>query len=194
MTEAEANNLYEMTSFSDARLIYRASRDGFSAAVFHNHSAVPNTVTVVKSNKNYVFGGYTSLLWNNSNGFYSDPTAFIFSLRRNGTINNVQLRSGGTANDPTGEYSIRIVSSWGANFGNGNDLYICDESFATANSYTNLCHSYDCPAGCTYGTTCSQSYLAGSYQGWYTDEIETFQMLSPQTTTTSQPGILIKLR
>ena len=55
------------------------------------------------------------MLWNNSNGFYSDPTAFIFSLRRNGTINNVQLRSGGTANDPTGEYSIRIVSSWGAN-------------------------------------------------------------------------------
>ena len=41
-------------------LIYRASRDGWAAADFHSgcdHKGP--TVTVVKSNGNYIFGGYT---------------------------------------------------------------------------------------------------------------------------------------
>jgi hypothetical protein len=177
-----------MGDYTNARLLYRASRDSFSAAVYHRLSSVPNTVTIIKSNGNYVFGGFTSIALNKSTGWYTDPTAYIFSLRRNGTINNIQLRSGGTSNDPSGQYAVYIYPIYGAYFG-FNDLYICDQSFALSSSTSNLCYTYDCPVGCSYETTCSQSYLAGSYSSWYTDEIEVFQMLSPVTTTV-QPGEL----
>ena len=174
-----------MTDFTNARLLFRGSRDGFSGAVLHRNGAVPNTVTIVKSNSNYVFGGYTSISLNISSGWQSDPTAFIFSLRRNGTINNVQLRVG-SAYDTKATYSIWIGSSYLGYFGY-NDLIINDQAFSSSGSSSNLCYSYDCPIGCSYGTACSQSYLAGSYGSWYTDEIEVFQMLSPVTTTV-QPG------
>jgi hypothetical protein len=175
-----------MTDFTNARLIYRASRDSFSGEVYHRLLSVQNTVTVIKSNLNYVFGGYTSISLNKSIGVYTDPTAFIFSLRRNGTINNIQLRSGGTSYDPTAHYALSVSSGFGAFFGNG-DLVVCDQSFSTANSYSGLCATYDCPVGCSFSTDCSQSFLAGTYIAWYTDEIEVFQMLSPVTTTV-QPG------
>ena len=174
-----------MTDYSSARLLYRGTRDGFSAAVLRRNGSFPNTITLIKSNKNHVFGGYTSISLNRSNGWYTDPTAFIFSLRRNGTISNVQLRSGGSS-DPSAQYALSISSSYLGKFGY-NDLEICDQSFSTASSTSNLCYSYDCPVGCSYGTTCSQSFLAGSYNGWFTDEIEVFQLLSPITTTV-KPG------
>jgi hypothetical protein len=186
LTQDEADNLYAMGDYTNARLLYRASRDSFSGAVYHKLSSVPNTVTIVKSNKNYVFGGFTSIALNKTTGWYKDPTAYIFSLRRNGTSNNVQLRSGGTSGDPSAQYALYIIQSYGPYFGY-NDLYVSDQSFSTASSTSNLCYTYDCPVGCSYGTTCSQSYLAGSYSGWYTDEIEVFEMLSPVTTTV-QPG------
>jgi hypothetical protein len=89
-----------MGDFTDARFLYRASRDSFSAAVYHRLGSVPKSVNIIKSNnKNYVFGSFTSIALNKSTGWYKDPTAYMFSLRRNGTSNNVQLRSSGTSND-----------------------------------------------------------------------------------------------
>jgi hypothetical protein len=175
-----------MGDYTDARLLYRASRDSFSGAAYHRLGAAPNTVTIIKSHKNYVFGGFTSIALNKSTGYHSDPTAYIFSLRRNGTSNNVKLRSVGTSGDPNAEYALRIETNYGPYFGY-NDLYVCDQSFSSSSSTSNLCYTYDCPVGCSYGTTCSQSYLAGSYGSWYTDEIEVFEILSPFTTTV-QPG------
>ncbi len=52
-----------LTNASD-KLLYRASRDGWTAANFH--SCCDNkgpTVTVVKSTGNYIFGGFTEELW-----------------------------------------------------------------------------------------------------------------------------------
>ena len=122
-----------MGDYTNARLLYRASRDSFSGAVYHKLSSVPNTVTIVKSNKNYVFGGFTSISLNKTNGYYTDPRAYIFSLRRNGTSNNVQLRSGGTSGDPSAQYALYIIQSYGPYFGY-NDLYVSDQSFSTASS------------------------------------------------------------
>ena len=45
-------------------LIYRASRDGWSATNFHSRcDRKGQTVTVVRSNGNYIFGGYTEQHW-----------------------------------------------------------------------------------------------------------------------------------
>ena len=49
-------------------LLYRATRDGFRAVNFHskcdNKSA---TITIVQTDRGFVFGGYTSLTWNDQN-------------------------------------------------------------------------------------------------------------------------------
>ena len=85
------------------------------------------------------------------------------------------LRSGGTASDQSSQYSIYWGASYGPTFGSGHDMFIPDNSFSTL-EYSNLCHSSDCPVDCIYSTTSAQSYLVGSYQGWYIDEIECFEM------------------
>ena len=72
-----------------ATLLYRATRDGFAASSFHSRcDGRDNTVTIIKTNSNYVFGAYTAAQWSSSNGYVSDSTAFIFSLRRNGVSNS----------------------------------------------------------------------------------------------------------
>jgi hypothetical protein len=62
-------------------LIYRGSRDGFTAHKFHelcdNQGA---TICLIKSEHEKVFGGYSSVSWESDNTFHSDDKAFIFSL------------------------------------------------------------------------------------------------------------------
>ena len=42
-------------------LLYRATRDGFTASAFHEKcDGKENTITIIKTNGNYVFGGHTS--------------------------------------------------------------------------------------------------------------------------------------
>ncbi|ETO31027.1 hypothetical protein RFI_06092 [Reticulomyxa filosa] len=66
------------------RLLFRASRDGFSVYDFHNKCDNKGaTVTVVQSNvHNHVFGGFTNLSWTSSNaGYTKENNSFIFLLR-----------------------------------------------------------------------------------------------------------------
>ena len=63
-------------------LLYRASKDGYTAAAFHEKcdKKGPN-ISFIKSEHGLVFGGYTSLSWDSVGGYaidYSNP--FIFSL------------------------------------------------------------------------------------------------------------------
>ena len=63
-------------------LIYRGSRDGFSAEKFHLYSDGRGpTVTIIKSEFNQIFGGYASFSW--ETGIFEwkkDPKAFLFSI------------------------------------------------------------------------------------------------------------------
>jgi len=81
-------------------LIYRASRDGFKASQFHAKcDNKPNTLIIIKSTNDNVFGRYTEQSWtpfdydlvlkqlftnrSRAQGLFnrsSDPNAFIFSL------------------------------------------------------------------------------------------------------------------
>ena len=63
------------------KLIYRASRDGFSATIFHSKCDIYfPTITFIKSNFEKVFGGYTEKTWDHKQGSKEDSNAFIFSL------------------------------------------------------------------------------------------------------------------
>ena len=158
---------------SEGKLIYRASRDGFSAYNIHSKcNGVSNTVTIIKTTSNSVFGGFTSASWPSS--YYEwkyDSNAFIFSLRREGSQNKQRLN----VTIPNYAFYGSYYYNYGPIFGGGHDISVYDSSNQNYNSYSNLGHSYQLPNNITYGSQEAQSYLAGSYT-WQTTEIEVYQV------------------
>lgn len=67
----------------DFKLLYRKSVDGTSASDFHKKcDGIGKTITIIKSNSGYKFGGYAENKWT-SNTFswvYNDFNSFVFSL------------------------------------------------------------------------------------------------------------------
>jgi hypothetical protein len=62
-------------------LIYKASSHGFDANAFHNYCNNQGpTMTIIQSNNNYIFGGYTAIGWTSDGSYKNDPTAFLFTL------------------------------------------------------------------------------------------------------------------
>ncbi|CAF4261429.1 unnamed protein product [Rotaria magnacalcarata] len=64
------------------KLIYKGSRDGFHADAFHSRCNNKRaTVTIIQSDQNFIFRGYTSVSWISNDGCKTDPSAFLFTLR-----------------------------------------------------------------------------------------------------------------
>ena len=64
-------------------LIYRMTKDGNKGTDFHkNCDNVGPTLTLIKTSKNYIFGGFTPLNWDQTSSFNYDLSnqTFIFSL------------------------------------------------------------------------------------------------------------------
>jgi len=63
------------------KLLYRGSRDGFSAQNFHSKCDYKGpTVTVIKSTTGHLFGGYNADSWDSTSGWKTNPQCFIFTL------------------------------------------------------------------------------------------------------------------
>ena len=167
-------DLLDVCAFADAsschfKLLYRASRDGFSAASFHARcDAKPKTLLVVRSTLGNVFGGYTQATWDSSSGYKSDPQAFIFSL-----VNKSVAAKQRALRMPvkSGKPSIHCSAAYGAIFGGGYDL--CLNNGQTG--YANLGSYYDFPLH-AYGTHEARTFLAGAYT-FDTSEVELFQLI-----------------
>jgi hypothetical protein len=172
LTNEESVSLIEMTKSSNRILLYRATRDGFTSQAFHSKcDGKGNTITIIKNNLNYVFGGYASSAWNSSNTWINDPNAFLFSLRRAGVSfkdkSTVKLASS----------ALYGYSSYGPTFGGGHDIYICNQSNTNTGSRCNFCSSYNLPDGYTYNGN-AKDFLAGNSNLWTTTEIEVYQILT----------------
>ncbi len=70
----------------------------------------------------------------------------------------------------------------------GYDLNIVSYSNKYDTSTSGLGYTYQLPAECKYNSVCAKSFLAGSYTGWLTTEIEVYQMIDP-VTTSARPGM-----
>ncbi len=170
MTNEEIVSLVELTKSSKGNLLYRATRDGFNCEAFHSKcDGKGNTITIIKSNLNYVFGGYTSSAWNISGNYVEDPNAFLFSLRRAG----VSFKDKFTIRTP--KYALLGAPAYGPTFGAG-DILIRSHSNTTIGSHTNFGHSYYLPDGNTYKGS-ANDFLAGNYNQWTTTEIEVYQII-----------------
>ena len=157
-------------NLTEEKLIYRASRDGFAASSFHSKcDNYSNTVTIIKTTSNSVFGGFTTAKWTSNGEGTFDTNAFIFSLRRSGNSNKERF------NITYPYYAIHGYSSYGPIFGNGHDIFVSDSSNANEYSGSNFGWTYQLPKNITFESTEAQSYLAGSFR-WKTTEIEVYQV------------------
>jgi len=148
----------------ELELIYRGSRDGFSAQNFHQHCDEQGPTLVVCKSKAYekVFGGFTSKSWSPVENYVADQDAFLFSLSN-------------SSKHPITEASCAIfcASEAGPTFGAGYDLAICSES--------NIIEGSSSALGMTYKANDNQgdltAYLGGA-SSFMLDEIEVFAVKS----------------
>ena len=85
-------------------------------------------MTLVLTDKNRRFGGFTSILWNSTDNYKADPQAFIFSLD-NHEIYYPKDKKNGNA--------IYCHSNYGSTFGNGFDFYISNQCRSKSDSNDN---------------------------------------------------------
>lgn len=157
--------------------MYQGSRDGFNG--FHFHSKVdkiPNTITLVKTSKSFIFGGFTTQEWSGNWNYKYDENAFLFSLV-NPTNNPVRL------NVTRPQYAIYGSSNYGPIFGAFINFYNgeCDFFIQSETSQCDLCgssnlgNSYELPTNLKFGSEQAKSFLAGSFNFKF-EEIETYSV------------------
>jgi len=89
------------------KLLYRLSRDGDSSSTFHQKcDNIKDTVTLVKTKNDLIFGGYTNETWNGSD-YKKDDKAFCFSIDLKKKYNNKKT-----------DKSIYCKNGYGPCFGN----------------------------------------------------------------------------
>ncbi|KAJ4452465.1 hypothetical protein PAPYR_11228 [Paratrimastix pyriformis] len=119
-------------------LLYRATRDGWAPAIFHvKCDGKGPTMTLIQTNTNHIFGGFTSVSW--SSPIYprpcADRTAFLFSLRRG-------VDGGGDGGPPlrldqwqNPDFAVRHDSQYGPSFG-FNDLCTLGSTLINLRAWT----------------------------------------------------------
>ncbi len=142
---------------------------GFGSSHFRSRCSVNNTITIIKTNSNSVFGGYVSIAWGwqtNNNG--GDFNSFLFSIRRNGTEDIRTFKNGGSQ-DRSSTYNINNNPMYGPSFGfQANDLKIVSYSNRFASSTSNLGYTFQLPEECTYNSKGSAaSHLLGVHKQYY---------------------------
>ena len=107
------NKIYEWTGGKNMELLYRGTRDGMSGEAFHNkcNNKGP-TISIIKSDKGYIFGGYTSINWATYGGYREAPDSFIFTLKNMYEISPTKFKNSKST------YSICDGSDYGPYFGN----------------------------------------------------------------------------
>ena len=104
--------------------------------------------------------------------YHYDSSAFLFSLVNKPGWQPLKL-------DQTGQYSyqrshsIYSCSSYGPTFGGGHDARIANNAASNINSRANLGYTYSPPPGNSYGSSFTQSFLAG-IEYFQPDEVEVF--------------------
>ena len=164
--------LCEFDTKTEFKLLYRASRDGFSSNAFHSKcNNISKTLIIIKvKDKPHIFGGYTEATWEGYGTFKQDPNAFIFSL----------------VNDDNGPIKMTILNQyihtaiegnpfWSAIFGGGADFAIYTDSDTNTESYSNLGTTYQHP-NYQQGSNEVKHFLAGSFK-FSTSEIEVYQVI-----------------
>ncbi|KAJ5067735.1 pep-cterm sorting domain-containing protein [Anaeramoeba ignava] len=154
--------------FSKMKKGFSAKRDGFNSQNWHKAvDGKGKTLVIIKTKQNFIFGGFTQVGFNGDKGYINDSSAFIFSLRND---KGDRIPAKFTIKQGEEQYAICSVLNYGPLFG-ANDFQLKSN---LQPGWSNFGYSYNLPNGITHGTYEAQSYLAGSYNSWVVDEVETY--------------------
>ena len=133
-------------------LLYRGSRDGFTATSFHKKCDNKGpTVVIIRSNLGKVFGGFTDIAWDSSDTCKSTKNAFLFSIDRRAKYPLTPGKEG---------CAIYCNANYGPTFGGGHDICIYNDCNTSKVSYSHFPTSYTCNE---YANKGKSDYLAGAY-------------------------------
>ncbi|KAL0228936.1 hypothetical protein GEMRC1_013556 [Eukaryota sp. GEM-RC1] len=158
------------------RLLFRASRDGYTAANFHSKcDNQANVLVLFKTNTGAIGGGYSTTAFDSSGQYKLSPGAFLFRLvNSNGASPRKFNLKGTTVND------IYCNSGYGPTFGGNHDLYVVNNC-QSSNSSCNLGHTYE-------GTY--TEFIGGS--SFRITDYEVYQLIVPQTKSTDFDSTILK--
>ena len=168
------NNLFSQ-KLKQIKKIYQGSKNGFTSKDFHllvdNKGA---TLTIIKSSKNEIFGGFNSFNWTNKKGngkYFKTEKSFLFSITKKKKLNCIENEKSIYYDKNTlcifGKYNFPFSKSW--------DLAILENCDQNEESYSNLGSSYEIPEGMIYRSDESKCFLAGSF-GFRVEEIEVYSI------------------
>ncbi|CAF0984347.1 unnamed protein product [Brachionus calyciflorus] len=163
LSQIEVKKFYDLCNIrKDARwkLLYRASVDGFYGETFHSKcDGIGGTLTFIKTTYGYIFGGYTTQLWDNrGHSSKKDDNAFVFSLKN-------YLKTPKNMNSLKTDRSIHCICNLGPSFG---ECFKLSYKSDTAHSESELDNSYQ--------NDSSPKYLLAGQKKFLCEEIEVFQI------------------
>jgi hypothetical protein len=121
-------------------LLWRGSRDGFTAKAFHRRcDGRGNTLTVILDTKGNIFGGFTPVKWEPGRKYKADDSqkSFLFTLKN---LHNIPARRF-ALNAEQKNYALECDYRWGPCFGVC-DIHVSDNCNANTRSNTRLGLSY----------------------------------------------------
>jgi len=142
------------------KLLYRGTRDGFTTANFQKKCGTYKpTITIVKSNYDKVFGGFTDQDWSNTSNYKVSTNVFLFSVTNK---KKYALKANNSM------YATYTNPGYLPTFGGGFDFYCCEGCDKNTTSYCNFPYSYE-----ANGDT--KETFAGAYN-FSVKEIEVFHV------------------
>lgn len=153
-------------------LLYKASRDGFDAKIFHEKCDDKGpTIVVCCTADGYIFGGYNNHSWTSKQCWIASKDAFLFSLINPFNDGARQLK----VKNPS--KAIYCDPQFGPCFGGGGGSYfdpfdLCIDS-SMKRGHSNVGCSYSSFRG-GYRTLEAQKSLAGSLNNWNLIDVEIF--------------------
>ena len=143
-------------------MLWKGSRDGFAASMFHSKcDGKGPTLTVIQSTDGAIFGGFTSYSWCGDGSYHEDKTAFIYSITK-----------GYKCDKQNNTISIQCNSDYGPLFGDGHDIAIQNNCDATNENFGTGVRS----GGSTYQLPSGESFIAGT-KNFTVKEIEVYSVI-----------------
>mmetsp|Transcript_17878 Transcript_17878/g.26134 ORF Transcript_17878/g.26134 Transcript_17878/m.26134 type:complete len:272 (+) Transcript_17878:82-897(+) len=157
---------------TEPMLLYRASRDGWDATLFHEHSDGKGaTIVLVKTTEGYIFGGFADVAWSAPlsvfGNYKSSKDSFLFSLKCHAGLPPVKMN----IKEGKCQHATRHYIDYGPAFGQGYDLIIGSHANANGNANSSVGNTYELPAD-----TVDPHFLTGTHK-FDVAEYEVFQVL-----------------
>ena len=146
------------------KLLYRVSRDGDGADIFHKYCDNKGpTITFAKISNGYRFGGYSGISWTSQNKWVKDKDAFLFSLN-----NKLKIMNNNT------NTTVYHGSGYGPDFGNNNnELVINWLTYKCLTGKQNFCD--DSKSGFTFK---NKDLVGVDTKGQYYFDVEDYEVYS----------------